>query len=203
MTAGAPPSWPLWIAAVAVAAALPLTIPYGRFIGDPARADTLALLPVWTINRHFLAGSVLLTVGLVCAALGLLVLFVPRRAAVALPLVVLGLVRAGAPPGLLRRRTGSSARRPAPSSRGSAASTARLDRRRRAERRRRRPCSGAAAAADRFVVNQNEFFNRAVGQVYYTGAPTDGGIHELHDLASAATASRAPTTAGSCSLATC
>jgi hypothetical protein len=32
--------------------------------------------------------------------------------------------------------------------------------------------------ADRFVVNQNEFFNRAVGQVYYTQRPTDGGIHE-------------------------
>jgi hypothetical protein len=32
--------------------------------------------------------------------------------------------------------------------------------------------------ADRFTVNQNEFFNRSVGDVYYTGAPTPGGIGE-------------------------
>jgi hypothetical protein len=31
---------------------------------------------------------------------------------------------------------------------------------------------------DRFTVNQNEFFNRRVGQVYYTSRPTDGGIGE-------------------------
>ena len=32
--------------------------------------------------------------------------------------------------------------------------------------------------ADRFTVNQNEFFNRRVGKVYYTDAPTPGGINE-------------------------
>ena len=31
---------------------------------------------------------------------------------------------------------------------------------------------------DRFVVNQNEFFNRSVGPVYYVGAPTPGGLAE-------------------------
>ena len=33
--------------------------------------------------------------------------------------------------------------------------------------------------SDRFTVNQNEFFNRSVGQVYYTVRPTDGGMAEL------------------------
>ena len=33
--------------------------------------------------------------------------------------------------------------------------------------------------SDRFTVNQNEFFNRRVGQVYYTGVPTPGGVGEL------------------------
>ena len=47
-------NWPLAIAAVARRCGAPLTIPYGRFIGEPVRADTLALLPLWTINRHFL-----------------------------------------------------------------------------------------------------------------------------------------------------
>ena len=32
--------------------------------------------------------------------------------------------------------------------------------------------------ADRFTVNQNEFFNRRVGRVYYTGLPTPGGFNE-------------------------
>ena len=32
--------------------------------------------------------------------------------------------------------------------------------------------------ADRFTVNQNEFFNRAVGDVFYTRQPTPGGIGE-------------------------
>ena len=31
---------------------------------------------------------------------------------------------------------------------------------------------------DRFVVNENEFFNRRVGDVFYTTAPTPGGIGE-------------------------
>ena len=31
---------------------------------------------------------------------------------------------------------------------------------------------------DRFVVNQNEFFNRSVGPVYYVGGPTPGGLAE-------------------------
>jgi hypothetical protein len=31
---------------------------------------------------------------------------------------------------------------------------------------------------DRFVVNQNEFFNRSVGPVYAVGAPTPGGLAE-------------------------
>ena len=31
---------------------------------------------------------------------------------------------------------------------------------------------------DRFTINQNEFFNRALGPVYYTGAPTPGGLAE-------------------------
>jgi hypothetical protein len=32
--------------------------------------------------------------------------------------------------------------------------------------------------ADRFTVNQNEFFTRSVGPIYYTVAPTPGGIGE-------------------------
>ena len=31
---------------------------------------------------------------------------------------------------------------------------------------------------DRFVVNQNEFFNRSIGPIYYVGGPTPGGLAE-------------------------
>jgi hypothetical protein len=44
--------------------------------------------------------------------------------------------------------------------------------------------SGASVAAvwtghtDRFTINQNEFFNRALGPVYFTGSATPGGLPE-------------------------
>jgi Dolichyl-phosphate-mannose-protein mannosyltransferase len=85
----APPLRALWpISAVALAALLPLTFPYHRFVGDPVRSDSSALVLVWSAYRHLVVGSIYLTVGLVCAGLGLLVLVVPHRARLALPLVV-------------------------------------------------------------------------------------------------------------------
>jgi len=176
---GVPPSWPLWVGAVMVAVALPLTIPYDRFIGDPARADTLALLPVWTINRHFLGGSVLLTLGLVCAALGLLVLLVPRGAALALPIVVLAWFALmfqpvfSGPHGFERSSAGAVFQGIRGVPRDWIDDSL--------------PASARVAAlwsgrSDRFVINQNEFFNRRIGQIYYTGKTTDptilGGFHE-------------------------
>jgi hypothetical protein len=174
---GAPRDWPLAAAAVAVSALLPLTIPFGRFVGDPARADTLALIPVWTINRHFLAGSVDLTVGLVCAGLGALLLAVPRRAGVALPLVVLAWFV------LLHDPVFSGPHGFRASSRGAVFQGIRgvprdwIDA--------AVPASARVAAlwtgtSDRFTINQNEFFNRRVGQIYYTGEPTPGGVDERH-----------------------
>jgi hypothetical protein len=174
--AGLRRNWPLGVAAVAVAAAAPLTIPYGRFIGEPVRGDTLALLPVWTISRHFLAGSVLLTVGLVCAALGVLVLLVPRRGAVALPIVVLAWfallvqpVFAG-PHGFKHSSAGAVFQGIRGVDRDwiddAVPKGARVS------------VLWSGPPVDQFVVWQNEFFNRAVGQVYYTRTPTDGGINE-------------------------
>ena len=174
--AGLRRSWPLGVAAVAVAAAAPLTIPYSRFIGEPARGDTLMLLPVWTINRHFLAGSVLLTVGLVCAALGVLVLLVPRRAAVALPIVVLAWfallvqpVFAG-PHGFKHSSAGAVFQGIRGVDRDWIDDTV--------PKGAHVSVLWSGPPVDQFVVWQNEFFNRAVGQVYYTRRPTDGAINE-------------------------
>jgi hypothetical protein len=46
--------------------------------------------------------------------------------------------------------------------------------------------------ADRFTVNQNEFFNRRVGRVYYTSEPTPGGIGETPVHVDAAGVVRTP-----------
>ena len=54
---------------------------------------------------------------------------------------------------------------------------ARLDRPRRRRPARRAP-SLWTGGTDRFTVNQNEFFNRSVGRVYYVGGPTPGGLAE-------------------------
>ena len=68
-----------------VAIGLVVAFPYVRFIGEPAKSDTLGLLPLWSVNEHLLGDSYRLTV-LVGAALlvGLMVL-VPARLAVAVP----------------------------------------------------------------------------------------------------------------------
>ena len=166
---------PLRIAVVAAVALSPLTIPYSRFIGDPIRGDTLALLPLWTINRHYLFGSALVTVGLVCGALGALVLLVPRRAAYIFPALVFAWFA------LLLHPVFFGPRGFKVSSRGAVFQGIQgvprdwID---------RALPQGAEVAvlwtgtSDRFTVNQNEFFNRDVGEVYYTGAPTPGGIGE-------------------------
>ena len=46
--------------------ALVTAFPYHRFIGEPAKSDTLALLPLWTVNGYLVGDSYWLTV-LVCA----------------------------------------------------------------------------------------------------------------------------------------
>ena len=166
------------IAAAAIALGLVVVFPYVRFIGEPAKSDTLGLVPLWTINDHLVAGSYWATVALAGVA-------------------------------LLARSSCSSPRgTPSPcrssSSRSSPSCPGRSGRaRRRASCRRgigalRQGNPGVArdwidravpradevavlwtGRADRFTVNMNEFFNRRVGQVYYTDQPTPGGFGEI------------------------
>jgi len=119
---------------------------------------------------------VLLTVGLVCAGLGALVLLVPRRAALALPIVVLAwfalLVEPvfGGPHGFKHSSAGAVFQ----GIRG-------VDRDwidDAVPKGARVAVVWSGPPVDQLVVWQNEFFNRAVGQVYYTHRPTDGAIDE-------------------------
>jgi hypothetical protein len=164
------------LAASAIALGLVLVFPYVRFIGEPAKSDSLGLVPLWTINEHLVAGRYWTTVAVAGIALLALYLLVPARHAVAVPLVLLvvfvvlsrpvwsgphGFVAAGV--GALRQGNPGLARdwidRAVPDGEEVAVLW--------------------AGRADRFTVNMNEFFNRRVGHVYYTGQPTPGGIGEV------------------------
>ena len=170
---GAPrPRVPLVVGTV-VAVGLVVAFPYTRFIGEPAKSDSFGLIPLWTANEHLLGGSYRVTVLVAALALAALVAFVPARRAVAVPLVLLGLfvvlsrpVWSG-PHGVLRSGEGALFQ----GIRG-------VDRDWIDER-----ADGDVAVlwtgrADRFTVNLNEFFNRRVGPVFYTSAPTPGGFGE-------------------------
>jgi len=172
---GAPRPRALALSAAAAAAALVLLIPFERFIDTSALSDTLMLLPWWSVQDHVsLEWIAELAFGL-AAVLGAAFLLVPRRYAVALPLVVLAYYAAVFQPiwagshGVKQASAGAVFQgiRGVPRDWIDAAL----------------PDDARAAVlwtgrADRFTVNQNEFFNRTVGPVFYLRQPTPGGVGE-------------------------
>jgi hypothetical protein len=161
---------PRWtIAAAALAAALPATVPYARLIGYQATSDTLALLPLWKLQEHVIAlHHVRLLVALCAAAAAGLFVALPRRYALALPLLVLVYF------GVVQRPV---------ESRTSFASEGALFQGIRGVPRDwiDRHATGEVAAiwtgkTDVHVVWENELFNRTVGPVYNTQDPIPGGL---------------------------
>ncbi len=86
---GAPRPLVLSVAAAVGAALLPLAIPFERFVETGAISDTLALLPIWDAYGSLLFDSIDATVLVGGALAAALFLLVPRRYALALPLVTL------------------------------------------------------------------------------------------------------------------
>ena len=173
---GAPRPRVATAAAAIVALGLPLLFPYTRFIGEPAKSDTLGLLPLWTINEHLVLDEYWTTVGLVGLALTALFVLVPRRFAVVVPLALLVLFAVvskpvwSGPRGFLQSGTGALFQGIRGVERGWIDAAV--------------PEGKEVAAlwtgrADRFTINENEFFNRRVGHVYYVDQPTPGGIGEV------------------------
>jgi hypothetical protein len=172
---GAPRPRVLATVAAAASALLVLLIPFDRFITTSAVTDTLMLLPFWSLQDHI--GMDWITPAAFALAVGLaaVFLFVPRRFAVVLPLLVLGLWVAAVKPiwfgkhGLERTSRGYLFQgiRNVPRDWVDATLP-----------------KGAVAAflwtgrTDRLTVNQTEFFNRDVGPVYYLQRPTPGGLPE-------------------------
>ena len=158
-----------------VALGLPLLFPYTRFITEPVKSDTLGLIPLWTINEHLVLGEYWVTVALVGALLAALFLLVPRRLAVTVPLAVLLLFAVvskpvwSGPRGFLQSGAGALFQ----GIRG--ADRDWIDARVHAGEEVVALWTGRA---DRFTINENEFFNRRLGRVYYLDQPTPGGVGE-------------------------
>jgi 4-amino-4-deoxy-L-arabinose transferase-like glycosyltransferase len=161
--------------AAVVAAGLVLAIPFERFIETSALSDTLMLLPWWNVQDHVTLEWVAELALLLAAGLAVAFAFVPRRYALVLPLVVLAYYAAVFHPiwagkhGIRQASAGALFQgiRGVPRDWIDDALP-----------------DGARAGvlwtgrADRFTVNQSEFFNRGVGDVYYTRQPTPGGVGE-------------------------
>ena len=173
---GAPRPRVLATVAAVGAALLPLTIPFVRFIETGVTSDTLALLPIWSAYGSLLFDSIDATVLAGGALAAALFLFVPRRFVLVVPARHAPLSRRASPTTSGSASTASSRRCRGRSSRASRPATATGSTLR---------CPTARRSAilwtgvpDRFVVNQNEFFNRSVGPIYFVGGPTPGNLAE-------------------------
>jgi 4-amino-4-deoxy-L-arabinose transferase-like glycosyltransferase len=165
--------------AAAVAAALVLAIPFERFIETSALSDTLMLLPWWNVQDHVTLDWVAELALLLAVALAAAFALVPRRYALVLPLVVLAYYAAVFHPiwagkhGIRQASAGAVFQGIRGVQRDWIDSALPDD---------ARASVLWTGRADRFTVNQNEFFNRAVGDVYYTRQPTPGGVGEREVL---------------------
>ena len=170
------PRW-LTLAVVAACSLLPLAIPFESFVGTGAISDTLALLPIWDAYGSLLFDSIDATVLLGGLLAAVLLLFTPRRWALALPVATF-LFLGGVSYNVWKGEYGFPTRRVSGGALFLGIQSGHRDWVDRALP------DGATAAfvwtgvRDRFAVNQNEFFNRQVGPIYYIGGPTPGGLAE-------------------------
>jgi len=172
---GAPRPRVLAIVSAAVSALLVVAIPFDRFLTPSAITDTLMLLPLWSLQNRLGEGWVRPLAALLALVLGAAFVLVPRRYAVALPLLVLGLWVLAIRPvwwgtyGFERF------------SRGALFQGIRTADRDWVDRTLPDGTSAAflwTGRTDRLTVNETEFFNRAVGPVYYVTSPTPGELPE-------------------------
>ena len=161
--------------AAVVSGLLVVAIPFDRFLTTSAITDTLMLLPLWSLQDRIGSGWITPATLALGAGLAAAFLLVPRRFAIALPLLVLGLWVLAVRP--IWWGTHGFER----FSRGALFQGIRTADRDWVDRA--LPKDGQAAflwtgRTDRLTVNQTEFFNRGVGPVYYVTDPTPGGLPE-------------------------
>jgi len=165
---------PAAVAVVALAAA----VPYERFISTSATSDTFGVLMLWSVAEWFGVHAEdirWLVAGVAVVFLGI-ALFVPRRAALVLPLLVLSVSLVAIQPVDSRTQKASigavfqGITRPdrdwisaiVGSSDPTLVSVV--------------WSGGATNDPDRLTVNENEFFNRDVGAIFTTNGAVPGGL---------------------------
>jgi hypothetical protein len=162
-------------AAAVASTLLVLLFPFHRFITTSAITDTLMLLPWWSIQDRIGAEWIRPAAGALAVALSAAFLFVPRRYAVVLPLLVFALWAAAVKPIWWGKHGFERA------GRGSLFQGIREAKRDWIDRG--LPTGTKAVflwtgRTDRLTVNENEFFNRQVGPVYYVAGRTPGDLPE-------------------------
>jgi hypothetical protein len=160
------------------AVALVGVVPYTGLINGNATSDTLALLPLWSLQDTITTlDEITVVVMLLALGLALLFLLVPARSALALPAAIVVLYALALWPietnphggihhasvGALFGGTSNPDREWIDHAVGANADVAVLY---------------DAATMDKFTVWTNEFFNRSIGHVGYTTEPTPGGLPE-------------------------
>ncbi len=172
---GAPRPRVLATVAAVGSALLVVAIPFDRFLTTSAITDTLMLLPLWSLQDRIGESWITLAAFGLAAGLAAAFLFVPRRFAIALPLLVLGLWILAVRPiwwgthGFERFSRGALFQ---------GIRTADRDWVDQALPRDERAAFLWTGRTDRLTVNETEFFNRGVGPVYYVTDPTPGGLPE-------------------------
>jgi hypothetical protein len=159
--------------AVGLAAGLPAFVPFARLIGVSAVSDTFGLLAWWDVHLWGIPLDRLWLAALAAGLLGaLLLLLVPPRLAWALPAVSLAFLAVSAQPVEERIRKASvgalfqgitTQRDWIDATLGPDADVAALY---------------SGGSLDWLTVGENEFFNRAVGDVYYLREPLPSGLRQ-------------------------
>ena len=172
---GAPRPRVLAGVAAIVSGLLVVAIPFDRFLTTSAITDTLMLLPLWSLQDRIGEDWIRFAAFGLGAVLAAAFLVIPRRYALALPLLVLGLWILAVRPiwwgthGFERFSRGALFQ---------GIRTADRDWIDRALGSGERAAFLWTGRTDRLTVNQSEFFNRAVGPVYFVTDPTPGGLPE-------------------------
>ncbi len=170
---GAPRPGRLAGVAALAAGALPGVLPYEHLITLNAVSDTPALLPIWSLHSAlFPLEQVALVVVLACIAAGAVFLSVPKRYALALPLLVLVYFAVSQKPIAGKHRTASV---------GALFSGITNPHRDWIDRAVGRDAHVAAiwtGNTDRYAIWENEIFNRSVGPFYYLVSQLSGDLPE-------------------------
>lgn len=160
-------------AAVLVAVALPGVLPYTQLINLNAVSDTLAILPIWSLQPHpFGLTQIQAVVVVVSILAGLLLLVVPRRFGLVLPALVLAYFAVSQKPVAGKHRTASL---------GALFAGITNPHRDWIDRAVGRDADVVAiwsGNTDRYALWENEIFSRSVGTIYDLGSRFSGGLAE-------------------------